>query len=83
MPSPAAIKYKALAAHAAIILKTDRSSLARREVQAVYGAVFVAGVAAWNAYVVGSVASFFKEVANPAVPNFHALHTLANGAATL
>ena len=83
MSSPAAIKYKALVARAAIILRTDRSSLHRWEVQAVYGAAFVAEVAAWNAYVVELVACFFKEVANPAVPNFHALHTLANGAAKL
>jgi hypothetical protein len=83
MASPAAIKHKALVARAAIILKADRSSLHREEVQAVYGAACVAEVAAWNAYVIECVTCFFKEVANPVVPHFHALHTLANGAATL
>lgn len=81
MTSPAAMKYKSLAERAAIILKADRSVLDRKEVQAVYGAAFVAQVAAWNAYVVGLIRSFYHEVANPMVVQFHAMHTLANTAA--
>lgn len=81
MPSVAAIKYRALAAHASVILKADRSSVGRQEVQALYGATFVAQVAAWNAYIVGLVGCFFQEVANPSVADFHAIHTLANAAA--
>lgn len=81
MPSAAAIKYKALAAHASVILKADRSTLSRLEVQAVYGAAFVAQVAGWNAYVVALVRCFFQEVSNPAVANFHAMHTLVSTAA--
>ncbi len=82
MPSAAAINYRALAACASVILKADRATLDRQEVQALYGASFVAQVAAWNSYVVGLVRCFFNEVANPAIPNFHAMHTLANTAAT-
>jgi hypothetical protein len=82
MPSAAAIKYKALTARALVIIKADRSALGRQEVQAVYGAVFVTQTAAWNAYVVELIGCFFQEVANPAVANFSAMHTLANGAAT-
>jgi hypothetical protein len=59
MPSTAAVKYKALAARASVILKADRSTLGRHEVQSLYGAAFVAQVAAWNAYVVGLL-SFAK-----------------------
>ena len=78
MSSAAAIKYKELAVRASVILKANRRNLSRQEVQALYGAAFVAQTAAWNAYVVGLVDCFFQEVANPAVANFHAMHTLAN-----
>lgn len=81
MPSPAATKYSSLAARASIILKADRSSLSRVDVQALYGAAFVAQVAAWNAYVAELVNCFFREVANPMAAQFHAMHTLANTAA--
>ncbi len=81
MASPAANKYKSLAAHATIILKADRSMLGREDVQALYGAAFVAQVAAWNAYVAGLIGCFFQEVANPMAVQFHAMHTLANTAA--
>jgi hypothetical protein len=81
MPSPAASKYVALAARATIILKADRRRLDRKEVQAIYGAAFVAQVAAWNAYVAGLSMCFFKEVANPVNTEFHAMHTLAETAA--
>lgn len=81
MPSAAAIKYRALTVRASVILKADRRRLGRNEVQAMYGAAFVAQTAAWNAYVAGAVDCFFKEVANPAVANFHAMHTLANASA--
>ncbi len=47
----------------------------------VYGAAFVAQVAAWNAYIAGLIDCFFQEVANPRVPTFHAMHTLASTAA--
>ena len=76
MPSPAAASYKSLSARSSIILRADRSVLGRREVQALYGAAFVAQVAAWNAYVARLPGCFFQEVSNPAQPNFHALHTL-------
>jgi len=81
MASPAATKYKALAANAAIILKAERSTLSRKEVQSVYGAAFVAQVAAWNAYATGLIGCFFQEAANPINSQFHAMHTLANTAA--
>jgi hypothetical protein len=81
MPSAAAIKYRELTTRASVILKADRSKLGRKEVQAMYGAAFVAQTAAWNAYVVRLVDCFFQEVANPAVANFHAMHTLANSIA--
>ena len=81
MPSPAAARYKSLAAKASVILKADRSALCREEVQALYGAAFVAHVAAWNAYASGLVRDFFQEVANPTVAQFHAMHSLANAAA--
>jgi hypothetical protein len=82
MPSLAAIKYKTLSASASTILKADRSALDRQDVQAVYGAAFVAKVAAWNAYAAGLTECFFQEIANPAATSFHALHTLARVAAT-
>lgn len=78
MPSAAAIKYKELTTRASIILKADRRKLGKKEVQALYGAAFVAQTAAWNAYVVRLVDCFFQEVANPAAVKFHAMHTLAN-----
>jgi hypothetical protein len=81
MPSAAAIKYKELTTRASVILKADRRKLGHKEVQALYGAAFVAQTAAWNAYVVRLVDCFFQEVANPAVANFHAMHTLANSTA--
>ncbi len=81
MPSPAATKYKSLAANASVILKADRSRLGREDVQALYGAAFVAQVAAWNAYVVELVRCFFQLVANPTIAQFHAMHTLATRAA--
>lgn len=77
MPSAAANKYKILAARASIILKADRSSLSRQELQSVYGAAFVAQVAAWNAYVASLVGCFFQDVANPTIADFHGMHTLA------
>lgn len=80
MPSASAIKYKGLVARALVILKADRSTLDRQEVQAVYGAAFIAQVAAWNAYVAGLADCFFKEVANPTSAGFHAMHTLAHAA---
>jgi hypothetical protein len=64
MPSPAATKYKDLAARASIILKADRSRLGRQEVQAVYGAAFVAQVAAWNAYVSARLPSSTNRTSN-------------------
>jgi hypothetical protein len=81
MPSAAAIKYKDLTTRATVILKADRRKLGSKEVQALYGAAFVAQTAAWNAYVVRLVDCFFQEVANPAAANFHAMHTLANSIA--
>jgi hypothetical protein len=82
MPSAAAIKYRELTTRASVILKADRRKLGKGEVQALYGAAFVAQTAAWNAYVVRLVDCFFQEVANPAVASFHAMHTLANSIAT-
>jgi hypothetical protein len=82
MPSAAAINYKALAVTASVVLKADRTSLTRKEVQAVYGAAFVAQVAAWNTYIAGLIPCFYQEVADPRVPAFHAMHTLANAAAS-
>jgi hypothetical protein len=81
MASPAARKYKSLATRASVILKADRRNLKREEVQALYGAAFVANVAAWNAYVVGLISCFFQDVANPTAAQFHAMHTLANASA--
>lgn len=81
MASPAARKYRSLAARASVILKADRRKLEREEVQALYGAAFVASVAAWNAYVVDLITCFFQDVASPASVQFHAMHTLANAAA--
>jgi hypothetical protein len=81
MPSAAAIKYKELTTRASVILKADRRKLGSKEVQALYGAAFVAQTAAWNAYVVRLVDCFFQEVANPAAASFHAMHTLANSIA--
>jgi hypothetical protein len=81
MPSPAAVKYRSLATHATIILKADRRMLSRKQVQALYGAAFVAQVAAWNAFVTDLIGCFFQEVANPMIGQFHAMHTLANAAA--
>ncbi|MDP2821243.1 MAG: hypothetical protein Q8O52_00990 [Sulfuritalea sp.] len=81
MASPPATKYASLAERATIILKAGRSMLGRKDVQALYGAAFVAQVAAWNAYVAGLIGCFFQEVANPMVVQFHAMHTLANTAA--
>jgi len=78
MPSAAANKYKELTAQASVILKADRGTLGKKEVQALYGAAFVAQTAAWNAYVVRLVDCFFHEVSNPAAASFHAIHTLAN-----
>jgi hypothetical protein len=78
MPSAAAIKYNELTTRASVILKADRRGLGHKEVQALYGAIFVAQTAAWNAYVVRLVDCFFQEVADPAAPNFHAMHSLAN-----
>jgi hypothetical protein len=82
MESPAATRYKSLTARATIILKADRSMLGRKDVQSLYGAAFVAHVAAWNAYVTGLIDCFFKEVANPMAVQFHAMHALAKTAAT-
>lgn len=76
MPSPAADNYRSLSSRAGIILKADRDRLDREEVQALYGAAFVARVAAWNAYVARLPGCFIQEVADPAQPGFHALHTL-------
>jgi len=81
MPSPAAKAYKSISARSTIILRADRSSLARADVQSLYGASFVAQVAAWNTYAPALVGCFFQEVSNPAHASFHAMHTIANGAA--
>jgi len=81
MPSAAAIRYRELASRADVILKANRRMLGHEEVQAIYGAVLLAQVAAWNAYVVRLIDCFFQEVADPSVANFHAIHTLANAAA--
>lgn len=81
MGSPAATRFEALAQRASIILSADRSDLDRDEMQALYGAAFVAQVAAWNAYVPALVTCFFREVSNPLNPNFHAMHALAEAAA--
>ena len=81
MASPAAIKYKSLVLRATVILRADRSMLSRKDVQVLYGAAFVAQVAAWNAYISGLITCFFHEVANPVQVQFHAMHTLAEAAA--
>lgn len=81
MASPAASKYKALATYASVILKADRSELPRPDVQALYGAVFVAQVAAWNAFLVELINCFFQRSSNPLNPSFNALHGLAREAA--
>jgi len=81
MPSSAANKYAQLSGRAAVILKADRHAFSGQEVQAIYGATFVAQVAAWNAYVVGLVGCFFREVSDPTLARFHAMHTLARTAA--
>jgi hypothetical protein len=83
MPSAAAIKYKALAARALIILKADRKGLSRQDVQALYGGAFVAQVASWNAYIAALVPCFFQETSNPADSKFHAMHALADMVAKL
>jgi hypothetical protein len=81
MPSPAARLYRELNARARVILQTNRDHFSREDVQALFGASFVAQVAAWNAYVVAAIPVFFDELANPALPAFQALHTLARDAA--
>jgi alcohol dehydrogenase class IV len=81
MPSPAATKYKSLSDRAALILQTARIRTSWAHRQALYGAAFVAEVAAWNAYVAGIVDCFFQQLANPLASQFHAMHSLARAAA--
>lgn len=80
MPSPAANKFKQLSDRSILILRANRAPLSRDEFQAIYGAAFVAQVAAWNAYVVTLVDCFFLTVSNPNDPPFQALHGIAHGA---
>ena len=60
MASPAAKAYAVVATRADIILRADRGALTIEESQALYGASFVAQVAAWNAYVASLVDCFFR-----------------------
>jgi len=83
MGSPAARTYEVISTRARIILGLKQGALSRTDLQALYGAWFVTQVAAWNAYVVGVVACFFDDVANPGMGHFHAMHTLASGAAKI
>ena len=77
MPSPALLRFDELMLRADTIMGVDSSGLSRKEVQALFGAVFTAQVAAWNAYVVAVVRAFYLEVANAALPTFHAMHTIS------
>lgn len=81
MASPAATRYTLLSKDAAVILKADRSGLARVDQQALFGGAFVLQVAAWNAYTADLIGCFFQGVANPLSVNYHAMHTLARAAA--
>jgi hypothetical protein len=78
MPSPAAIKYE-LAKQRASILRNaaNTHSLSRNHTQVYYHAALAAIVAAWDAYIKNLIRDFFSEVADPLVPKFHAIHTVA------
>jgi hypothetical protein len=83
MASAALLRFREVMDRADVLMGIDSSGLSRREVQAVFGAVFLTQVAAWNAYVVGLVRAFYVEVANAAVPTFHAMHTISSALAEM
>jgi hypothetical protein len=83
MASPAFQRFNELMDQADVLMGIDSAGLSRRETQSVAGAVFLAQVAAWNAYVVGLVRTFYVEVANASTPTFHAVHTLSSALAEM
>ena len=78
MPSPAAIKYELARQRASVLRNAANShSLSRDQTQVYYHASLAAIVAAWDAYINNLIRDFFSEVADPLVPKFHAMHTVA------
>ena len=81
MPSPAAVRYQTLAANAKMMMDIDRNAVDRQERQILFGAIFVAQVAAWNAYVASIIDCFFDAVSDPFDKNFSAMFALSSQAA--
>lgn len=87
MPSPAATKYRTAAERARVLLATGNDRRLRPmtnlQVQAFLHASLASNVAAWDAYIHNIVTDFFRETANPTMPNFHAMHRIAEAAAEI
>jgi hypothetical protein len=85
MPSASALKFQQASWRAQLFLTTSVDRRLRPmgsvQVQAYLHASLAAFVAAWDAYLNGIVEDFFAEIANPLIPNFHAMHQISAGAA--